>query len=147
MGNCSRFHSPKPGTSETKTGSFELSSYLLGYILLGLWLRLHSGEGSKQGTQAQQLLPGEATRKEAVPADPTRRKTLAQARESLEQGCTATAQVGLLIAQAKTASAQVRERNWPLVRSVLAMVYRAISAATCVASAAITACVCFRSFS
>jgi hypothetical protein len=88
MGNYSRFHSPKLGTSGTKTGSLK-SSYLLGF--LGLWLRLHG----------------------AVIWDHTRRRALAQARESLEQGCTATAQVGLFIAQAKTVSAQVRKRNGP----------------------------------
>ena len=39
---------------------------------------------------------------------------------------TATVQVGLLISQAKAASAQVRKLNGPLVRSALSMVYRAI---------------------
>jgi hypothetical protein len=89
-----------------------------------------------EGTQEFKLSQSnqrEPTRRETVPADqgpqsgdPTRHRALAQARESLEQGCTATGQVGLLIAQAKTASAQVRKQNWPLVRSVLAIVYRAI---------------------
>jgi hypothetical protein len=74
--------------------------------------------------QAQPLLPGRVTQKEAVPADQGPQSGIprdsAQARESLRQGGTATSQVGLLIAQAKTAScSELGNRNWPLVRSVL----------------------------
>jgi hypothetical protein len=47
----------------------------------------------------------------------------AQACESPEQDSTATAQVSLTIAQAKTVSAQARRLIRPLVRSVLVMVY------------------------
>jgi hypothetical protein len=54
-------------------------------------------------------------------------RRLAQAREGVNQDCTATAQGGPLMAQVKTASAQVQKRNGHLVRLLLTMVYSVIS--------------------
>jgi hypothetical protein len=53
-------------------------------------------------------------------------QALAQACESLKHDSIATAQAGLLMAQVKPASVQVRKRNGHLVGSVLAIVYSAI---------------------
>jgi hypothetical protein len=57
-----------------------------------------------QGSSSEKLVPADQG---AAIWDPTRHRALAQAREYLKQGCIATAQVGLLIAQAETARAQV----------------------------------------
>src|SRR5947209_1339551 len=100
MGNSSRFHSPKTGTSETKTGSFELSSYLLityctpylsasfkGYGCASTQARGRNREpkNSAAPVRGSHLERGRSGSPGAVIWDPTRRGALAQAHESLEQ--------------------------------------------------------------
>lgn len=86
----------------------------------------------KQGTQ-DEILPRRVNREGDVPGEQgpkSRRTARCRAGRLWEtaQACKmATAQDGLLMAHGSTASAQVWQRNRCLVRSVLAMVYSAMS--------------------
>jgi hypothetical protein len=133
---------PKVGTERTGTGPSRLSYQLLSYTGL---LNVQSGEGLVRSNREPRIRSYRGESPEKGPSQLKRGPNLgmrqdtgrgcsgrllkktAQACDRLNQDCTAIAQDRLLMAQFKTARAQVWKRNGHLMRSVLAIVYTAIN--------------------